>query len=65
MEQLVKRIKDFEIFGAQSWHRKGEHRNSKAAVILARCAILKPANAPFRIMLRPADDLVTGLLLKL
>jgi len=30
MVQLVKSAKDFEIFGAQSWHRQGEHRNFKS-----------------------------------
>jgi len=30
MVQLVKSAKDFEIFGAQPWHRQGEHRNFKS-----------------------------------
>jgi hypothetical protein len=30
MVQLVKSTKDFEIFGAQSWHRQGEHRKLKS-----------------------------------
>jgi hypothetical protein len=30
MVQLVKSTKDFEIFGAQPWHRQGEHRKFKS-----------------------------------
>jgi hypothetical protein len=30
MVQLVKSTRDFEIFGAQPWHRQGEHRKFKS-----------------------------------
>jgi hypothetical protein len=30
MVQLAKSTKDFEIFGAQPWHRQGEHRKFKS-----------------------------------
>jgi hypothetical protein len=30
MAELVKSTKDFEIFGAQPWHRQGEHRKLKS-----------------------------------
>jgi hypothetical protein len=30
MEQLVKSTKDFDIFGAEPWHRQGEHRKFKS-----------------------------------
>jgi hypothetical protein len=49
MEQLVKSPKDFDIFGAEPWHRQGEHRKFKSRGDLARCAILKPATALFRL----------------
>jgi hypothetical protein len=49
MGQLVKSTKDFDIFGAEPWHRQGEHRKLKAAVILAGCAVLGPATAVIRI----------------
>jgi hypothetical protein len=30
MVQLVKSTKDFDIFGAEPWHRQGEHRKFKS-----------------------------------
>jgi hypothetical protein len=30
MVELVNSAKDFEICGAQPWHRQGEHRNFKS-----------------------------------
>jgi hypothetical protein len=30
MVQLVKSTEDFDIFGAQPWHRRGEHRKFKS-----------------------------------
>jgi len=30
MAELVKSTNDFEIFGAQPWHRQGEHRKFKS-----------------------------------
>jgi hypothetical protein len=30
MAHLVKSTKDFEIFGAQPWHRQGEHQKFKS-----------------------------------
>jgi hypothetical protein len=29
MVRLVKSTKDFDIFGAEPWHRQGEHRKFK------------------------------------
>jgi hypothetical protein len=54
MVQLVKSTRDFEIFGAQPWHDSTDFsENSKAAVILARCAVLGPATAVFRLISHP------------
>jgi hypothetical protein len=50
MVQLVKSTKNFDIFGAEPWHRQGEHRKFKSRSDLARCAILKPATALFRLI---------------
>ncbi len=48
--QVVKSTKDFELFGGLN---PGTVRvsieNSKAAVILARCAVIEPATAEFRL----------------
>jgi hypothetical protein len=30
MVQLGKSTRDFEVFGAQPWHRQGEHRKFKS-----------------------------------
>jgi hypothetical protein len=30
MVQLVKSTKDFDIFGAEPWHRQGEYREFKS-----------------------------------
>ncbi|MFO0417245.1 MAG: hypothetical protein ACK5Y6_08150 [Pseudomonadota bacterium] len=30
MVQLVKSTKDFDIFGAEPWHRQGQHRKLKS-----------------------------------
>ncbi len=53
MVQVAKSTKDFELFGG---FNRGIVRvsteNSKAAVILARCAVFGPATAEFRIMNR-------------
>jgi hypothetical protein len=51
MVQLVKSTKDFDIFGAEPWHRQGEHRKFKSRSDFGRCAILKPATALFRFIL--------------
>jgi hypothetical protein len=51
MVQLVKSTKDFEISARNPGTVRGSTENSKAAVILARCAIWGPATAVFRIML--------------
>ena len=42
MVQLVKSTKDFEIFGAQPWHRQGEHRNFKSQRDACHVYKLKP-----------------------
>ncbi len=51
MVQLAKSTRDFELFGG---FNPGTVRvstgNSKAAVILARCAVFGPATAEFRFM---------------
>jgi hypothetical protein len=62
MAQALKSTKDFEFFGgatlarldglrrAQSSRAHAEvTENSKAAVILSRCAIFRPATAEFRL----------------
>ena len=54
MVQVVKRAMDFELFGGlKPGAVKVSTENSKAEVILTRCAIVGPATALFRIMTTP------------
>gem|GEM_PF-2824030 len=52
MAQMVKSTKDFELFRGATLAPSGvSTENSKAAVILARCAVFAPATAEFRFIL--------------
>ncbi len=54
MAQVLKSAKDFEFFGGLNPDTvRVSTENSKATVILSRCAIFRPATAEFRIMEMP------------
>lgn len=51
MARMVKRTMDFELFGSLNPGTvRANTENSKAEVILTRCAILGPATALFRMI---------------
>ncbi len=53
MVQVAKSTKDFELFLRRNPGTvRVSTENSKAAVILARCAIFRPATAEFRMYTR-------------
>jgi hypothetical protein len=54
MVQMLKSTKDFEFFGGLNPDTvRVTTENSKATVILSRCAIFRPATAEFRIRFLP------------
>jgi hypothetical protein len=47
MVQLVKSTKDFDIFGAEPWHRQGEHRKFQSRIDFSRMLRFGTRNCRF------------------
>jgi hypothetical protein len=47
MAELIESAEDFEIFGAQPWHRQGEHRKSKSQSDFAKMRYFQARNCRF------------------
>jgi hypothetical protein len=50
MEQLVNSTKDFDIFGAELWHRQGERRKFKSRSDFSQMRHSETRNCFFRCM---------------
>jgi hypothetical protein len=53
MVPLVKSTRDFEIFGAQPWHRQSEHRKFKSRSDFSQMRRFGTRNYVFRIIVSP------------